>query len=559
MKKLCRTKTGFKVAFILFLTVFLQVANAQWSPVGGNLGFASETSPSISLDTTANVPYVAYADGAINAFVVQKFQNNAWTQVGPNLGFASQASPALVFNPATNEPYIAYADGSVNSYVVQRFTNGAWTQVGSNQGFTSNGFPSLAFDPATNEPYIAYADGAANAFVVKKFSGNDWVQVGSNLGFASQTSPSLTFNPVMEEPYIAYADGAVNSFVIQKFTNGVWTQVGQNQGFASEAAPSLKFSKASSIPYVIYPDGSTHSYMIKKFIDNGWVQVGDNRGFATGGSPMMDAIPPPSIVFNRTSNEPYIAYPDGAVHAYITEKFTNDQWVQVGSLGFASFSSPSITFNNEGSELYIAYADGAANAIQVQKTSTGVTLPIAFTDVNAVIKNNAAQISWKVVNEQGIKEYQVERSTDGHSFTKIHTIAGNTTATNINTYVWVDATPLQGANYYRIKSIDMSGQPNYTSIVRLKFGKLNGTFAVFPNPVYGSYFNVSISNQPSGNYTLQLVNGAGQVIYSSLINHNGGSTIERISIPKKIERGVFRLQISTEGYKDVRNLIISSK
>jgi 4-hydroxy-3-methylbut-2-enyl diphosphate reductase IspH len=53
---------------------------------------------------------------------VQNKLTAQWVQVSSNQGFTSGAStPALAFHPSTNELYFGYADGSVNAFIVQKF------------------------------------------------------------------------------------------------------------------------------------------------------------------------------------------------------------------------------------------------------------------------------------------------------------------------------------------------------------------------------------------------------------------------------------------------------
>ena len=371
---------------------------AQWLQVGANLGFASSgAAPSLAFNPATAEAYIAYPDGAANAFVVQKFNGTNWIQVGANLGFASSGSvPSLAFHPTTNEAYIAYRDGAANAFVVQKYNGTNWTQVGANLGFASNGaVPSLAFNPTTNEAYAAYPDGAANAFVVQKFNGTNWTQVGANLGFASNpTAPSLAFNASTNEAYLAYPDGAANAFVVQKFNGTNWTQVGANLGFASSGvAPSLAFNPTTNEAYVAYPDGAANAFAVQKFNGTNWTQVGANLGFASGGFSVITA---PSLAFNPITNEANVAYPDGGANVFVVQKFNGTSWTQVGAnLGSTGGNvAISLTFKPCHNEAYLAYPDAAANAFVVEKFDLGCTLSITTQPANQSISiGNNAQFS----------------------------------------------------------------------------------------------------------------------------------------------------------------------
>jgi hypothetical protein len=63
-----------------------------------------------------------------------------------------------------------------------------------------------------------------------------------------------------------------------------------------------------------------------------------------------------------------------------------------------------------------------------------------------------------VENEINIKHYEVEKSTNGTSFTKLNTTVATGANRTSTTYGWLDANPLTGNNFYRIRSIGNDGK-----------------------------------------------------------------------------------------------------
>ena len=100
-------------------------------------------------------------------------------------------------------------------------------------------------------------------------------------------------------------------------------------------------------------------------------------------------------------------------------------------------------------------------------TGLGCTiLPVNFVSVSAKKTNDNVVLSWKVAAEQDILRYEIERSADGRNFD----IAGYVVAVNSNEYSWLDISATQALSYYRVKSIDLSGEVKYSAVARVAGG-----------------------------------------------------------------------------------------
>jgi hypothetical protein len=113
--------------------------------------------------------------------------------------------------------------------------------------------------------------------------------------------------------------------------------------------------------------------------------------------------------------------------------------------------------------------------------NSGVTiLPVTWVNVSAAVNAaKKASIQWKV-SEQEVAYYQVEKSTNGQSFTAIGAklpSQGN----GLHQYNMVDPSPLQDVTYYRIAQVDKNGQVSYSSVVKL-YAATDASISLYPNP-----------------------------------------------------------------------------
>jgi dienelactone hydrolase len=103
-------------------------------------------------------------------------------------------------------------------------------------------------------------------------------------------------------------------------------------------------------------------------------------------------------------------------------------------------------------------------------------LPVRFVNVDIRKENSAAKITWKVAEESGVARYEIEKSPDGSSFSKI----GSVNATGKSEYDYTDSY-IQSKSFYRIKSVDEDGKYKYSIILKLQSGAMIELRA-FPMP-----------------------------------------------------------------------------
>jgi hypothetical protein len=106
-------------------------------------------------------------------------------------------------------------------------------------------------------------------------------------------------------------------------------------------------------------------------------------------------------------------------------------------------------------------------------------LPVNFLGVLAARKDNGVQVRWDVAEEVNVAEYQLQRSSNGRTFTTVGTVP----AGGKNLYSYLDGGNKPGMLYYRVKSVDIDGRAKYSGIVRLNGANSFGSgIRVYPSP-----------------------------------------------------------------------------
>jgi len=174
----------------------------------------------------------------------------------------------------------------------------------------------------------------------------------------------------------------------------------------------------------------------------------------------------------------------------------------------------------------------------------GVVLPVSFTSVKAYLQDKNINVEWKVENEMNVKQYEVEKSTNGSQFTTLAIKAATANGGRPAIYASADISPAGGYNYYRIKSVDINGKIAYTNVVKVLMGSTKTSIAIYPNPIMDGMIHLHLINQVGGKYGIRLMNTTGQVIVSKQINHEEGTSTELIEWDFNLARGIYKIEVT---------------
>ncbi len=164
-------------------------------------------------------------------------------------------------------------------------------------------------------------------------------------------------------------------------------------------------------------------------------------------------------------------------------------------------------------------------------------LPVRLVNFSAVREGNTVKLNWKSAEEVNSREYLLQRSADGVSFTGIGTVAAKGVASD---YSFVDASPVSGDNYYRLKPVDQDGKFVYSKVVKINFGKLPG-IRISPNPA-SNWLYISLENINSTAH-LQVFDGKGQLVKQQSLTQ--GTANKAISLGG-LARGLYTVKLVSQ-------------
>ncbi|MDO3626980.1 T9SS type A sorting domain-containing protein [Mucilaginibacter sp. BT774] len=125
------------------------------------------------------------------------------------------------------------------------------------------------------------------------------------------------------------------------------------------------------------------------------------------------------------------------------------------------------------------------------------------------------QVVWKAANEENYTNFTVERSTDnGATFAALAGID----ATGAGTYSFLDKSPVNGNNLYRLKQEDINNTISYSKIVTIQYSNLSNrivgnNLSIYPNPVSNN-INLALTSQNTtgSSYQIKFMSTTGRLV-----------------------------------------------
>ena len=170
------------------------------------------------------------------------------------------------------------------------------------------------------------------------------------------------------------------------------------------------------------------------------------------------------------------------------------------------------------------------------------SLPVTFIQFTARPGNGQVTLNWKVADEINLQGYRAERSADGQNWQVISFI----TATGGPDYRYPDGNPLQGKNFYRIRSVDLDGSYKFSRVISVYNNATSFHFSAAPNPSR-NYLDIQVQSPAVAKITLRLINTQGLIMLQKDYTLPAGVQVIRLEALNKFPAGIYFLQVTTPG------------
>jgi len=219
-------------------------------------------------------------------------------------------------------------------------------------------------------------------------------------------------------------------------------------------------------------------------------------------------------------------------------------WVDLGGTSSGIQASGNITSTVPFTDL--------TNTIFVLANATGGTnnLPVELSSFTAASSNGAIVLSWKTAVEIKNHGFDVERSADNKTWTKLTFVQGHGNSNSPKNYSYTDNTVGKaGKYYYRLKQLDNDGGYKYSSVAEAEFvvPDVYSLSQNYPNP-FNPSTKINYSLPSDSRVTLDIYNILG-VKVGQLVNQDQSAGYYSVafstsSLNKSITSGVYLYKIT---------------
>jgi len=115
------------------------------------------------------------------------------------------------------------------------------------------------------------------------------------------------------------------------------------------------------------------------------------------------------------------------------------------------------------------------------KTAGTNSLPVKLISFTAQPKGAEVKLNWQTASETNNDHFEIFRSKNGTDWQIFEEVKGAGTSTDFHNYLTTDASPFQGASYYKLKQVDFDGNSeSYIMFIQMPIVSVS----TYPNPAY---------------------------------------------------------------------------
>jgi hypothetical protein len=185
-------------------------------------------------------------------------------------------------------------------------------------------------------------------------------------------------------------------------------------------------------------------------------------------------------------------------------------------------------------------------AIDDVRLTTPTGLGVNLLDFNAEQIKSNVKLNWKVINEKDFSHYELERSIDNSTFTKIYTQQGNCTGLQTCSYSHTDDALTQ-TTYYRLKMVDKDLAVRYSKVISISPSIQTSTYySIVSNYAdqENLYVNIASKRKTTAKFVLYNVSGMALITRSDVELLIGQ---HEYSLPlNHLRKGVYILKVYTD-------------
>ena len=182
------------------------------------------------------------------------------------------------------------------------------------------------------------------------------------------------------------------------------------------------------------------------------------------------------------------------------------------------------------------------NAIISELKNNCTPLPVKLAKFKGDLLDDVITLSWSTTEESGSSHFDIQRSSDLAEFMTIGTVmAKGNSGVKLN-YNFLDASPVRGSNYYRLKQVDRDGSFENSRIISVANNANSVAFEILGNPVVNRELKFLLKGD--NQQKVRLFDISGRTIPFSLTN---AGNIYTVKPANNLSSGLYILSLQNQG------------
>jgi hypothetical protein len=505
---------------------------------------------------TANTGTTNLVDGSLyTGDVFQNMATGTFTNQGSTVTYAG-ASAATFVNNGTYAAALAGSLAAIDQFVGPNGAAGPQEIAGS----VAPAFYQLLLANGSNQPFvISNTQGVdvANRLTLQNGITTTTATVAGAIRLASDASlagipPSTT---TYIDGYLAKAGPAAFTYVL----GTVNTSGGNTPPLGAPIYSPITLSSPGGTA-LCYRTGNPPQVTALATQANGLQlsTVSDKEYYLLGtvGAASGSTITMPYGNFGATATgTPYVGNPATlTIAAYDGTTWTNLSATATNSVNTAA-QTVTVTLPAALGTRYTALA--LASTTAQNRTTTQNPLPVELTAFKAVKQGADGLLSWQTASERSSAYFEVQASTDGHSWQALVQLAAAKASTGTRAYEYLDRTLARyGAPlvYYRLRQVDQDATAYYSPVVSLRADPLAWSVTAYPNP-FATDLQAELLSNEAGPITVLLLDGLGRVVLRRELPGTLGRQLLDLDEARAFPSGSYTLHVHQNTHFATKQLV----
>ncbi len=240
----------------------------------------------------------------------------------------------------------------------------------------------------------------------------------------------------------------------------------------------------------------------------------------------------------------------------------NADAANLGESKFGNGSTINITtnpFNTAGTYTIKIKATSfsGANCTAISNATVVVTgvLPISIIKFNGLHQNGVSKLTWQTDYEQGVLNYEVQRSLNGLDFKSIGNVKAIGNSSVIQNYSFEDGEVLSNTIYYRLKIVEINGSFKYSKILVFRVDMGITISSISPNPFMESIKLDFETNHPQ-NIRIKMYDLMGRQVKTITVNAHKGTNTVNINELQNLPVGSYIVEMIASGERVFKEILL---